>query len=143
VAAMRLADAAHQGIGAGDHNAAAHTEQEQKDTMLRNPRCSRQGEKYNGDEHQAQKKANLVALSVKQGAHADRGNDQSQRLGECNCAILSGVRRNRSERSGRMVASMRQSFHKQKFARMAAKINTRQASFQGGVQRTQPQFQRG
>ena len=97
--AMVRADGADQRIGAGDHDAPAHAEQKQQKDDAAESLGAGQREERDDDERQAQNEPNLVALRVEQWAHADRGDDETESLGEGDGAVL---RRGETEAVGQV-----------------------------------------
>ena len=88
--AMRLAYATGQRIGASHHDAAADSEQKHENQNSAETLRARQDVERDGDEDQAEKQANLVAFAIQQRTHADRGNDQPQRLHKGDGSVLRG-----------------------------------------------------
>ena len=87
---MVRADGADQRVGAGDDNAAADAEQEQQKDDAAEAFGTRQGEEGDDDKGQTENEADLVAFRIEQWADADGGDDEAERLGEGDGAVLGG-----------------------------------------------------
>src|SRR6202789_200800 len=102
---MRFADVADQRVRASDDNSSTDAEQKQYKHNATKPRGARESEQCHCDKREAENQSKLLAFIVEQRTNGERSDDQAQRLGESDGAILAGsemepvreVRQNRAE----------------------------------------------
>src|ERR1700722_11400237 len=87
---MGLAYVADQGVGAGDERAAADSEQEEQKHDAAKAARARQGKQSDGDEGEAENKADFFALDIEQRADGDRGKHEAQGVRRGDGAGLAG-----------------------------------------------------